>query len=236
VTEEQAALLERRVRVPVLVGMRLAEPTIEEGLLRAAERGLERVVVVPLAPFSVHVYLAAAKAAREKIIAGGGKAPELVAVGAWGESSHFIRAHAAAIRPYLTPDARLLLTAHSLPLVAIRGGDPYEAQVRASAAAVGRELDRPFELAFQSQGADGGEWLGPTLSSALETAKRDGAGHIVLAPFGFLSEHVETLYDLDVEARGWATALDLKWTRVPALGVAEGLIEALADLVIRALS
>lgn len=236
VTEEQAALLERRLRVPVFVGMRLAEPTIEQALTRAAERGLKRLVVVPLAPYSVHVYLAAAKAARERVLGEGAKVPELVPVPPWGESPHFVRAHAAAIRPHLTPGCRLLLTAHSLPLAALRGGDRYEAEVRASAAAVGRELGHAFELAFQSQGADGGEWLGPTLKDALEAAKRDGVGRIVLAPFGFLSEHVETLYDLDVEARGWAAALDLEWTRVPALGVAEGLVEAMADLVIRALT
>jgi ferrochelatase len=236
VTEEQAALLERRVGLPVFVGMRLAEPSIDEALARAKERGKRRVVVLPLAPFSVHVYLAAATAARERLIAARVPAPELVAVPPWGESGHFVRAHASAIRPHLTPGCRLLLTAHSLPLAALGDGDPYEAQVRASAAAIGKELGHGYELAFQSQAADGGEWLGPTLASALETAKRDGIKRVVVAPFGFLSEHVETLYDLDVEARGWATAHELEWARVPALGRAEGLIEALAELSSRALA
>jgi protoporphyrin/coproporphyrin ferrochelatase len=194
------------------------------------------VVVLPVAPFSVHVYLGATAEARERLIKAGTPAPELVAVSPWGESGHFVRANANAIRPHLKPDCRLILTAHSLPLVALQSGDPYEAQVRASAAAVGKELNHAYELAFQSQGADGGEWLGPTLKSALEAAKRDGAKRVVVAPFGFLSEHVETLYDLDVEARGWATALELEWARVPALGRAEGLIEAMAELANRALA
>jgi ferrochelatase len=235
VTEEQAALLERRAGVPVFVGMRLAEPSIDAALARAAERGIERIVVAPLAPFSVHVYAAAVEAARARLTATGVAAPALVVVEPWGLESAFVRAHAAAIRPHLEPSSALLLTAHSLPLVALREGDPYERQVRETADAIGRELGVPFELAFQSQGEGGGEWLGPTLKSALEAAKASGAARVLVAPFGFLTEHVETLYDLDIEARGQAEALGLVWKRVPALGHAEGLIEALAKAVSRAL-
>jgi ferrochelatase len=234
VTEEQAALLERRAGAPVFVGMRLAEPSIDAALARAAERGIERIVVVPLAPFSVHVYAAAAEAARGRLVAGGVAAPALVMVEPWGLESAFVRAHAAAVRPYLAPGSALVLTAHSLPLVALREGDPYERQVREAAEAVGRELGVPFELAFQSQG-EGDEWLGPTLKSTLEAVKAAGAARVVVAPFGFVSEHIETLYDLDIEARAQAEALGLDWKRVPALGHAEGLIEALAKAVGRAL-
>jgi ferrochelatase len=235
VTEEQAALLERRAGVPVFVGMRLAEPSIDSALARAAERGIERVVVVPLAPFSVHVYAAAVEAARDRLASTGVQAPALAVVEPWGLEAAFVRAHAAAIRPQLEAPAALILTAHSLPLVALRSGDPYERQVRETADAIGRELGAPFELAFQSQGEGGGEWLGPTLKSTLEAAKARGVERVVVAPFGFLTEHVETLYDLDIEARGQAEALGLAWKRVPALGHAEGLIEALAKAVSRAL-
>jgi ferrochelatase len=235
VTEEQAALLERRLGVPVFVGMRLAEPSIDAALTRAAELGIERVVVLPLAPFSVHVYGAAAEAARARLASAGASAPALVLVEPWGQEPSFARAHATAIRPHLEAAGRLVLTAHSLPLVALRGGDPYEEQVRTCAEAVGKELAVPFELAFQSQGADGGEWLGPTLETVLEAAKKGGVRRVVVAPFGFLTEHVETLYDLDVEACGRAKALGLEWTRVPALGHAEGLIETLAKVANRAL-
>jgi ferrochelatase len=234
VTEEQAMLLERRLGVPVFVGMRLAEPTLDDALARAEERRSEHVLLLPLAPFSVHVYAAAAEAARARLLEQGKRPPALSVVPPWGLNSHFVRAQARSIRPHLVPGSRLVLTAHSLPLVALRGGDPYAEQVTACAAAIGKELEQPFELAFQSQGADGGEWLGPTLKAALESAKHDGVGRVVVAPFGFLSEHVETLYDLDVEARGMAGELGLEWTRVPALGHAEGLIEALADVATKA--
>ncbi|MEB2324968.1 MAG: ferrochelatase [Sorangiineae bacterium] len=128
------------------------------------------------------------------------------------------------------------MTAHSLPSAAIRAGDRYEAEVRASAAAVGALVDRPFRLAFQSQGADGGEWLGPGLRDALEAARAAGARRAVVAPIGFLADHVETLYDLDVEARDWARALGLELARVPALGAHPGLVEALARVAERTLA
>jgi len=231
VTQEQAALVERRTRLPTLVGMRLAEPTLDEALERAEELGLARLVVVPLAPYSVHVYSAAAEAARQRRLEQGGKPPELVPVTAWGTHPRLVAAHAEAIRARLKPGSRLILTAHSLSLVALRAGDPYEQLVGESAAAVGRALDAPYELAFQSQGADGGEWLGPSLRQALEKARAEDVKRVVLAPFGFLSEHVETLYDLDVEARGWCAELGLELERVPALGTAPGLIDTLVDLV-----
>ena len=231
VTQEQAALVERRTRLPTLVGMRLADPSLDEALERAEELGLTRLVVVPLAPYSVHVYAAAAEAARQRRLEQGGKPPELTAVEPWGTHPRLVAAHAEAIRARLKPASRLILTAHSLPLVALRGGDPYDRLVRESAAALGRDLDAPYELAFQSQGADGGEWLGPSLRQALESARAAGVKRVVLAPFGFLSEHVETLYDLDIEARGWCHELGLELDRVPALGLAPGLVDTLVELV-----
>jgi len=229
-TQEQAALIERHLRVPVLVGMRLSEPSLEQAFARAEELELERLVVLPLAPYSVHVYVAAAEVARKRRAEQGGRVPALVPVPPWGAHADLVRAHADAIRARLEHDSRLILTAHSLPLVALQAGDPYERLVRESAAAVGKALGRTYDLAFQSQGADGGEWLGPGLRQTLEQAKAEGARRVVLAPFGFLTEHIETLYDLDVEARGWCDALGLELVRVPALGTAPGLIDALVAL------
>lgn len=229
-TQEQAALVERRLRIPVLVGMRLAEPSLEEALERAEELGIERLVVLPLAPYSVHVYVAAVEAARKQREDQGARVPALVPVGDWGTTTDFVRAHADAIRALLEPGSRLVLTAHSLPLVVIQRGDPYERLVRESAAAIGKELQHDYDLAFQSQGADGGEWLSPSLRQVLEQARASGATRVVLAPFGFLTEHVETLYDLDVEARGWCGELGLELVRVPALGTAPRLIDALVSL------
>jgi ferrochelatase len=157
----------------------------------------------------------------------------------WGTEPAFVEAHAAALNAQLSIDSRdsaVVLTAHSLPAAAIRAGDRYQAEVEATARAVAERLGRPCELAYQSQGADGGEWLGPDLRQTFERLARAGVRQITLSPFGFLADHVETLYDLDIEARAWATALGLGFERVPALNTAPGLIAALSAVALRALA
>lgn len=230
VTKAQAEALGGQLGVPVFVGMRLWDPSIESALEAAAERGIRRLAVVALAPFSVHVYWQAVERARDRVFGAGGVPPTLLRVAPWGTEPLFVRAHAKLIAQHVPKEVPLVLTAHSLPLVAVRSGDPYEEQVRESARAIASELDRNFELAFQSQGADGGDWLGPDLDTVLGGLKKEGAMQVALAPFGFLGEHVETLYDLDVEAKGRAESLGLSLIRVPAIGLAEGLINTLSKL------
>jgi len=240
VTEEQARALEARTGLPVLLGMRLWEPSVEGAFREAARRGIARLVLVPLAPFSVEVYGAAARRSLENVRAELGAAtPELVVCEPWGTEHSFVAAHALALQASLRIDSResaVVLTAHSLPRAAIRAGDRYEVEVEASAGAIAERLARPCELAYQSQGADGGEWLGPDLRQTFERLAQAGVRQITLSPFGFLADHVETLYDLDIEARAWATALGLGFERVPALNTAPGLIDALSAVALRALA
>ena len=239
VTEEQTHALEARTGLPVLLGMRLWDPSVESAFRAAASRGITRLVLVPLAPFSVDVYGAAARRSLESVRAELGAAtPELLVCEAWGCEPAFVQAQCDALSAHLAIDSRdsaVMLTAHSLPLVAIRAGDRYQAEVDASARAIAARLGRPCELAYQSQGADGGEWLGPDLRQTFERLAHDGVRQITLSPFGFLADHVETLFDLDIEARAWAGALGLGFERVPALNTAPGLIEALASVALRAL-
>jgi protoporphyrin/coproporphyrin ferrochelatase len=236
VTLDQAARVASLVGMPAFVGMRLSDPSVESALTKAAELGVERLAVVPLAPFSVHVYGAHVEKVAKELRASGARVPALVMTPPWGTHEALVRAHADAISPHLAPDALLLLTAHSLPLSVISAGDGYQTQVEASAQAIGAALGVEYELAYQSQGFDGGQWLGPTLDATLERAGERGVKRVVVAPFGFLGEHVETLYDLDIEARALAEKLGLEFVRVPALGVAPGLIDALSDLVRRGLA
>ncbi|HEY4105715.1 MAG TPA: ferrochelatase [Polyangiaceae bacterium] len=239
VTEEQARALEEKIGLPVLLGMRLWEPSVESALREAARRELDRIVLVPLAPFSVGVYGAAAQRSLTEL---GGElgtsAPELVLCEAWGSEPAFVEAHAAALSKYPVkdPDSAVVLTAHSLPRAAIRAGDRYQAEVEACARGVAERLGRSAELCYQSQGADGGEWLGPDLRQTFERLAQSGVRRVIVSPIGFLADHVETLYDLDLEARAWAEGLGLAFERVPALNVAPGLIAALANVARRALS
>jgi ferrochelatase len=234
ITNAQASALEARLGVPVVVGMRLWDPPIGAAIELARARGVRRLCLLPLAPYSVHVYVRAAEEAAQAVA----DPPALIPVPPYGTHPALVRAHADVILPSLEkapPGSRLILTAHSLPLIALRGGDPYRELVQASAAAIARALGVQAELAFQSQGADGGEWLGPTLREALVAARAAGAPGVVVAPFGFLAEHVETLYDLDHEAARWAEELDLPYLRARALGTDERLLDAFENLAREAL-
>jgi ferrochelatase len=236
VTRAQADALRERLGLPVFVGMRLWQPSVESALELAKQAGVSRLAVLPLAPFSVHVYWQAALKAQAAMPGEGSGTPELLCAPPWGTHPSFTAAHADAIRSHAPPDALVVLTAHSLPLVALRAGDPYERLVRESARAIGDSLARPFELAFQSQGEGTAEWLGPDLPTVFRAAREAGATRVVVAPFGFLGEHVETLYDLDIEARRVAGELGLGFDRVPALGTAAGLVDALEDISRRTLT
>jgi ferrochelatase len=233
ITREQAELLEAASGLPVFLGMRLFRPELADALKSATERGVTRLVVLPLAPFSVHVYAAAAERVRAEL----GLPLTLIAARPFGQSNEFVSAQVDSIRPLLGEAEReeLLLTAHSLPRKIIEAGDPYADQVAESARAIAARLGRGYELVYQSQGADGGDWLGPDLKSALAAVQARGRKRVVVAPVGFVSDHVETLYDLDIEAKTWAQELGLEFARVSALNTAPALIAALAAVARRAL-
>lgn len=236
ITQAQAHALAAATGLPVLVGMRLWRPTVETALVEAAQRGYRQLCVLPLAPFSVSVYH---EAAARSLVAVGPQlaAPiELVKVAPWGSEPLLIQAHAEPIRAALArhPGASVLLTAHSLPLAVIRAGDRYALEVESAVQAIGQALSHPVELAYQSQGTEG-SWLEPNVKAKLEEFAQQGVKEVIVAPIGFLSDQIETQYDLDIEAAGWAGELGLTLIRIPALNTAPALIETLAQVVQRAL-
>lgn len=232
-TREQAAGLEARLGLPVEVAMRLWSPRVEEVFPALQARDVGRICLLPLAPFSVDVYVSAAREAAAKTDLG---ATEWVSVQDWGTLPGFVAAHAKVIERNVEPGIPLILTAHSLPLRVIATGDRYAEQVEACVAAIGARLERPVRLAYQSQGADGGDWLGPDLAEVLREVAATGAREVAIAPVGFLADHVETLYDLDIEAKALCESIGLALTRVPALNTEPLFLDALATLVKETLS
>lgn len=240
ITREQARCLSAVLSVPVLVGMRLWQPSLDAALDEAAERGLTELVSLPLAPQSVQVYHAALHAAAEARRARGEVSPRIVEAPAWGETPAFLGCLAECVHEglgklpeALRPAATVILSAHSLPTRIVASGDPYESQFRALAEALiahfrAEGATQRFVIAFQSQGMDGGDWLGPDLSTSFTAARRDGAEAVVVAPVGFVSDHVETLYDLDIEASELAAHIGLAFARAPAPNARPSFIEALA--------
>ncbi len=231
-TREQAQALAKRLEAPVLVAMRLWEPGVEQALAGAASLGVSRLVVIALAPFSQHVYWDAAL----KVSRDAGSTIQLVRSAPYADEPEFVAAHVDLIRRHAPPDAPLVLSAHSLPRIAIERGDPYARLVEASAQAISLELGRPVRLCYQSQGADGGAWLGPDVQETMAALAAEGHREVAWAPFGFLADHVETLYDLDVEAKAIAAQHSLSVSRIPALNLHPGLTAALATVAIRSIS
>jgi protoporphyrin/coproporphyrin ferrochelatase len=241
ITREQASALEKQVQLPVLFGMRFGECRIAESLRTASEAGIRRLITLPLAPFSVELYVRETENQLDQLkTAGDCTNLDLIAVGAWYQHPRLIEAHRAAIALQLmqsaTPDLPIIVTAHSLPQHVIDSGDQYAALVRASADALQAALGQQVTVAYQSQGDGSDGWLGPSLEHVIQVLAERGVHEVVVYPMGFLSEHVETLYDLDHEAQSLARQLGITMLRVPALNAHPELILCMRDLIDVALS
>ncbi|WP_437601543.1 ferrochelatase [Sorangium sp. So ce590] len=241
ITQAQADALAARLGLPVVIAGRLWHPYPEDVLGSLHGSGVRRVISLPLAPQSVDVYHAVVRdaAARQ-----GGM--EVRCVPAWGLEPALIDAFVEVIDEALArfPEesrakVAVILSAHSLPQRIIDAGDPYERQFRAMAAEVERRVasrGNPVLVAFQSQGMTGDAWLGPDLRSTFEALAARGAREALIASIGFVADHVETLYDLDVEAHVVARGAGLaRLERAPAVNARPRFIDALEALVRREL-
>jgi len=126
----------------------------------------------------------------------------------------------------------VIFTAHSVPEKTIQEGDPYEQQVRETAALVAKAVGlAEYDVAFQSQGMTNEPWIGPSVESLLDHSARHGRRHVLLAPVGFVSDHIEILYDIDVAFREYGRARGVTVHRVESLNDSPPFIQALAAIV-----
>ncbi len=133
-------------------------------------------------------------------------------------------------------DVFVLFTAHSLPERILQWNDPYPEELKTSVQEVVNRLHpRHWDFAFQSQGATADPWLGPSVEETLERLKSDGVKNVLLVPIGFVCDHVEVLYDVDIEHRGQASALGIRLERTESLNDDPHLCRAVADAVRRTL-
>ncbi len=240
ITGEQAAALAARLGMPVRFAGRLWHPYPADVIAAMAREGTTRIVSLPLAPQSVEIYHADVRAAAAAA------GVEVLAAPPWGREPALIDAFVESVEEGLArfpEDERagvaVVLSAHSLPQRVIDAGDAYEQQFRAAAADVAARVEargNPVRIAFQSQGMDGGAWLGPDLPSTFAALAAEGARSALVAPIGFVADHVETLYDLDVEAPDLARKAGLaRLERAPAMNARPRFVEAMAAVVRRVL-
>jgi ferrochelatase len=229
-----------RLGMRAVMATRMWEPLPEPVLAELASEGITDVLVIPLAQHSAPLYVDAVREAAAAVEAKGMPHLSITGPGNWGQEPKLTFAFAAALRKAIDevpegvrPQARVLFSAHSLPVAVLRRGDPYEREVRASAEAVTVAVGDamlPHEVIFQSQGMGGGEWLGPDVRASIERLSLEGVKHLLFAPTGFLADHVEILYDLDIEARAWAEERGMAYSRTTSLNAGDGLIDALASV------
>ncbi|HKD81540.1 MAG TPA: ferrochelatase [Candidatus Angelobacter sp.] len=238
ITLEQAEGLRNQVGRPVYVGMRNWKPFIADAVKRMMADGIEQVVAICLAPqnssTSVGLYR---KALMAELKPGIG----LQFVEAWHDHPLLVQAFAERLDPVwrqagdeVGAPVPVIFTAHSVPMRTIQAGDPYEKQTKETARLVGARIaGLGPELqcfAFQSQGMSGGPWLGPTVESVMLELKRQGHPGVVIAPIGFVCDHVEVLYDVDIGFREFANEQGLRLWRTESLNASPTFIAALAKL------
>lgn len=242
-TQAQAAALEK-VLGPghrCFVAMRYWYPTSIETARDVADWGPDEIVCLPLYPqFSTTTTASSLEAWRTAAVKQGLDCPVRV-ICCYPSDPGFVEAMARLIRPVLDSVSgfakrpRLLLTAHGLPTRIVRAGDPYCRQIEASAAAIIAVLDRRVDWRICYQSRVGPlQWVGPATDDEIRHAGTEGVP-LVVAPISFVSEHSETLVELDLDYRRLAEASGVPaYHRVPTVGVEPGFIRSLADLVRRA--
>jgi ferrochelatase len=231
ITEQTRAALERELGLPVFTGMKHWTPRIGEAAEAALEAGADTIVGLVLAP---HYSALSIQGYREQLERALDGRAELRFVDSWHDEPGFVELLAARIRG---TRAHVVFTAHSLPARILELGDPYQEQLletsRLVADAAGIE---DWSFSFQSESPTGEPWLGPDILDHLRALRERGVESVLVCPVGFVSDHLEIRWDLDVEAIELARELGLRFERIEMPNDDPVFVRTLAGIVRRALA
>jgi ferrochelatase len=243
ISNAQASTLEktlnaRRVKARVYVGMKHWHPYIREVIPRVANDGICRIIAVALAPHYSQVSIGGYKQALDKAVAAAGNL-SVDFVDSWYDHPLFHRAVAEKVSLAMeefpkSSEIEILFTAHSLPERMLDYNDPYPSQLRSSCQAVASilKLDH-WSFAYQSAGQTAEKWLGPDILESLKEISELGKTvNVLVVPIGFVADHLEILYDIDVEAQEFAKAHGLHLKRTESMNTSQTFISALADIAL----
>lgn len=225
ITEAQRLGIEARVGLPTYLGQKHAAPFIEDAVSKAISDGADRIVGVVLAPHyssgSIGQYEAKARAAAQKLEWVG----DIEIIKSWAVVPGYVSWLAAevakeleALRPEARPQAVVVFSAHSLPLRVIESGDPYADELAATAAAVAEEAGLgQWMVGWQSAGRTADPWIGPDILEIIKDLASEGVPAAIICPCGFVADHLEVLYDIDIEAKaaGDELGIEIRRTRAP---------------------
>jgi protoporphyrin/coproporphyrin ferrochelatase len=237
ISEQQAHGLEAALSPDfrVCAGMKHWHPYIREAVTAMEAAGIREAVAMALAPH----YSALSVGAYLQAIEDTGTGIAFHSVRSWHLQPAYLEAVASHVRAAsagFDPEV-VVFTAHSLPKRILEMGDPYVDQLQETSRALAARLHLSrWEFSFQSAGATGDAWLGPDILETVDRLGAEGVRRVLVAPIGFISDHLEILYDLDVQARGRAAGRGLDLRRTASLNADPGLIEALKAAVLQALA
>jgi ferrochelatase len=249
ITQQQGRLVEAELAahgqpIPVYVAMRNWHPYIADVVRQIHADGVEEAAVLCLAPQNSRTSVGLYRRALESAIVSEAAGLRIDFTGGWAQHPLLIEAFAERLRPAwerLSAEAGapvpVLFTAHSVPCRTVQSAegqsaDPYAEEAKRTAALVAAHLPEipQWFFAFQSQGASGGPWIGPTVEETLEAIAASSVRTLLLQPIGFLCDHVEILYDVDIHFREFAAKRNLRLERPESLNASATLAKAVADL------
>ena len=243
ITERQAKALEEKLNsrgysFKSYVGMRYSQPLVEETLKEILQDGVKEVVAISMAPFRSRFSTGAYKEELNRANKISGEKLKITFIEGWHSHPLFVQVVAERVVEGLkqfTPEesrrVHLIFTAHSLP-ESIIGNDPYVEDMKESVNEVLKKIEPlPWHMAFQSKGGGPGRWIAPEVESVLVEINKIGVKEILVIPIGFLSDHIEVLYDIDILYKEKAESLGMVLKRTHSLNFSEGFIEALATIV-----
>ena len=230
ITEQTRAALERELGIPVFTGMKHWTPHIADAAESALASGADRIVGLVLAP---HYSALSIEGYRDQLD-GAVDGAQLEFVDSWHLEPGFIDLLADRVRG---TDAHVVFTAHSLPARILDEGDPYKDQLLETAESIAASAQlAAWSFSFQSESPTGEPWLGPDILDHLEDLHAQGVDHVLVCPVGFVSDHLEIRWDIDVEAQQKAAELGMRLERIDMPNADPAFVRTLAGIVKRTLA
>lgn len=244
VTRAQAANLEKELKAQgvssrVFVGMRHWHPYIREAVQEISSQNISKVVALCLAPQYSEMSVGAYFKQYQSAVAECNAHWKTIYVKCWHEHPNLLAAFASNAKEALLKfpesvrdEVVVIFTAHSLPEAILQRNDPYDVHVKTTAAGVARLMDIPcWIFAYQSQGYSKEKWLGPRVEDILQELAGTGTKNVLVAPVGFVSDHVEVMYDVDIAFRDLAASLGMRLERPESLNTHPLFIRSMADVI-----
>ena len=244
ITRDVATKVESLINTPVYAGMRHWTPYIADVVDQMAADGVEHIAAICMAPhystLSIGKYREKLEAAVAGFQNGTGQAISLTFVDSWHTQPSYLAGIAQNVRQTLAcwpkseqQRVKIVFTAHSLPEFILGQGDPYDSQLRETAGLLAAQLELPAErwtFCYQSAAKTGMPWLGPQIEELVPELAASGERDLLIAPIGFIADHVEILYDIDIGVQAIAQANSARIERTPMLNDSQPLVNALATL------